>query len=143
MRWATRTGPHVDRMACAWLIRGWVDPAAEFVFVDGPDDVPADATAYDMRGADLSHQGEDCSFETILRRYHLDDPVLHELAELVHEADLADDRFYAPAAPGLDLVTRGLSSVCDDAEALRLGMRLFDGLYEQTRRRLLHGPTGS
>ena len=143
MRWATRTGPHVDRMACAWLIRRRIDPDAEFVFLDDPEQVPDGVTLFDVRGADLSHHGDDCTFETILRRYRLDDPVLHEVAELVHEADLADDRFYAPAAPGLDLLTRGISSVCDDQEALRVGMLLFDGLYEQTRRRLLRGPAAS
>ena len=143
MRWATRTGPHVDRMACAWLIRRRIDPDAEFVFLDDPEHAPDDVTLFDVRGADLSHHGDDCTFETVLRRYRLDDPVLHEIAELVHEADLADDRFYAPAAPGLDLLTRGISSVCDDQEALRVGMLLFDGLYEQTRRRLLGGPAAS
>ena len=141
MRWVTRTGPHVDRMACAWLIQRCLDPQAEFLFVTDPDFLPADATPFDMRGVELSHHGEDCTFETILRRHDLDDPVLHEIAALVHEADLADDRFYAPAALGLDQVTRGLSLVCDDQEALRIGIRLFDGLYEYTRQTLLrHAP---
>ena len=77
MRWATRSGPHVDRTACAWLIRRFVDSAATFVFVDDADEVPADATAFDMRGAELSHRDGGCSFETVLRRYELDDPALH------------------------------------------------------------------
>jgi len=94
------------------------DPDAQFAFVTDPDAVAAGMTPFDMRGAELSHHGQDCTFETILARYQLDDPVLDELAALVHEADLADDRFFAPAAPGLDLVTRGLSLVCDDDEAL-------------------------
>ncbi len=64
MRWATRKHCHVDRAACAWLIRRFLDPEAEFVFVDDPDEVPADATPFDMRGAELSHHGGDCSFET-------------------------------------------------------------------------------
>ena len=68
MRWATRSGPHVDRTACAWLIRRFVDGEAEFVFVDDPDEVPCDATPFDMRGVELSHHDGECSFEAILRR---------------------------------------------------------------------------
>ena len=76
MRWATRSGPHVDRTACAWLIRRFIDADAEFVFVDDPDDVPADATPFDMRGVELGHHDGECSFEAVLRRYELTDPVL-------------------------------------------------------------------
>ena len=65
MRWATRAGCHIDRAASAWLIRRFVDAEAEFVFVDDPDDVPADATPFDMRGARLSHRNGDCTFETL------------------------------------------------------------------------------
>jgi hypothetical protein len=139
VRWATRAGVHVDRAACAWLLHRFVDPAAEFVFVDDPDEVPADATAFDMRGVELSHHGGDCSFETILRRYRLDDPVLWDLARIVHEADLADERYDAPEAPGLDVLLRGLSMVAADQEVLALAERLFDGLYEHRRRALLLG----
>ena len=96
---------------CAWLMRRFVDPDAEFVFVDDPDEVPADATPFDMRGVELSHHGGDCSFETMLRRYGLDDPVLWDVARIVHEADLADERYDAPEAPGLDVMCRGLSMV--------------------------------
>src|SRR2546423_13458980 len=74
MRWATRRHCHVDRAACAWLIRRFLDPDPEFVFVDDPDEVPADATPFDMRGAELSHHGGECSFEAFLRRYELKDP---------------------------------------------------------------------
>ena len=74
MRWATRAGVHIDRAACAWLIRQYVDRDAEFVFVTDPDEVPADATPFDMRGVALSHHHGDCTFETILRRYDLTDP---------------------------------------------------------------------
>jgi hypothetical protein len=139
MRWATRAEVHIDRAACAWLVRRFIDPAAEFVFVADPDEVPADATAFDMRGIELSHHGGDCSFETILRRYELQDPVLWDLARIVHEADLADDRYDAPEAPGLDVVLRGLSMVASDQEVITLAGRLFDGLYEHRRRALLLG----
>ena len=139
MRWATRRHCHIDRAACAWLIRRFLDSEAEFVFVDDPDEVPADATPFDMRGVELSHHGGDCSFETFLRRYELVDPVLWELAKIVHEADLADERYDAPEAPGLDVLLRGLSMVRDDEELLALSAALFDGLYEYRKRALLLG----
>jgi hypothetical protein len=139
MRWATRRHCHVDRAACAWLIRRFVDPDAEFVFVDDPDEVPAGATPFDMRGAELSHHGGDCSFETFLNCYELADPVLWEIAKIVHEADLADDRYDAPEAPGLDVLLRGLSMVRGDDELLALSGPLFDGLYEYRKGALLTG----
>ena len=139
MRWATRSGVHVDRAACAWLLRRFIDPEAEFVFVDDPDEVPGDVIPFDMRGAALSHHGGDCSFETILRKHKLDDPVLWDLARIVHEADLADDRYEAPEAVGLDVICRGLSMVDSDDEILRVTSPLFDGLYEYRRRALLLG----
>ena len=139
MRWATRAGCHVDRAACAWLIRRFIDSEAEFVFVDDPDEVPDGVTAFDIRGADLSHHGGDCSFETMLHRYSLDDPVLWDLARIVHEADLADDRFDAPEAPGLDVLCRGLTMVRGDDDVLAITGPLFDSLYEYRRRALLLG----
>jgi len=139
MRWATRAGVHIDRAACAWLIRRHLDPDAIFVFVDDPAEVPADATPFDMRGVELGHHGGDCSFETILRRYGLEDPVLWKLAELVHEADLDDERFDAPEARGLDVVLRGLSMTLDDPRVLEVSGPLFDGLYEYYRRAMLLG----
>lgn len=139
MRWATRHQPHVDRTACAWLIRRFIDPEATFVFVGDPEEVPADATPFDMRGVELSHHGGDCTFETILRRYQLDDPALWRIAAIVHEADLEDDHYDAPEAPGLDVLIRGLSMVTHDQEALELSAPLYDGLYEYFRRALRLG----
>ncbi|HEX9467887.1 MAG TPA: chromate resistance protein ChrB domain-containing protein [Acidimicrobiia bacterium] len=139
MRWATRAGCHVDRAACAWLIRRFLDSDAVFVFVDDPDEVPPDATAFDMPGAELSHHGGDCTFETMLRRHDLDDPVLWELGKAVHEADLADERFDAPEAAGLDMICRGLSMVLGDDEVVAVTGPLFDGLYEFRRRALMLG----
>lgn len=139
MKWATRRHCHIDRAACAWLIRRFLDPEAEFVFVDDPGEVPADATAFDMRGVELSHHGGDCSFETFLRRYELDDPVLWDVARVVHEADLDDERYYAPEAAGFDVALRGLSMVVDDERLLELTGPLFDGLYEFRRRALTLG----
>jgi hypothetical protein len=116
-----------------------VDPAAEFVFVDDAEEVGADATPFDMRGVELSHHEGDCTFETMLRRFDLDDPVLWDVARIVHEADLADDRFDAPEAAGLDVICRGLSMVIGDVEVLAVTGSVFDGLYEHRRRALLLG----
>lgn len=139
MRWATRPGCHVDRAACAWLLRRFVDPEAEFVFVADPDDVPDGATPFDMRGVALSHRRGDCSFETMLHHFALDDPVLWDLARIVHEADLADERYEAPEAAGVDAICRGLSWVADDETVLAVTATVFDGLYEYRRRALLLG----
>ncbi|MHB8186583.1 MAG: chromate resistance protein ChrB domain-containing protein [Dermatophilaceae bacterium] len=141
MRWATRAGVHVDRAACAWLIRRFVDPDAVFVFVDDPGDVPVDATPFDMRGVPLSHHHGRCSFETALLHFELTaDPALEEIGHIVHEADIGDERFDAPVAAGLDILIRGLSltSTNDDA-TLTVTDRLFDGLYEHIRQHLLSG----
>jgi len=137
--WATRAGCHVDRAGCAWLIRRFIDPDAQFVFVDDPDDVPADATPFDMVGVDLSHHGDDCTFETILCRYNLDDPALWDVARIVHEADIADDCYDAPEAAGLDVICRGLSMVREDPELLDVAGAIFDGLCEYRHRALLLG----
>ncbi|HEX6699249.1 MAG TPA: chromate resistance protein ChrB domain-containing protein [Gaiellaceae bacterium] len=137
MRWATRRRCHVDRAACAWLVKRFVDADASFVFVDGLDDVPAGVTPFDIRGAELSHHDGDCSFETFLKRYELDDEALWAIARIVHEADLDDERYHAPEARGLDAIVRGLALVArDDGRLLELTAPVFDGLYEH-----LHDPT--
>jgi hypothetical protein len=141
MKWATRAGVHVDRAACAWLIRRFIDPDAEFVFVPTASEVPADATPFDMRGAALGHHQGRCSFETALITFDLTaDPALEEIGRIVHEADLADDRYDAPTAVGLDVLIRGLTfTSSSDDQTLAVTGRLFDGLYEHTRRRLMTG----
>lgn len=130
MNWATRANIHIDRAACAWLIRRDLDPDARFIFVADPAEIPADATAFDLRGAELSHHNGDCSFETILRRYQLTDPVLWRIAEIIHEADLDDERYDA---------LRGMSMICTDQETLAHTGPIFDGLYEYYRRAMLLG----
>jgi hypothetical protein len=130
----------VDRAACAWLIRNHIDRDSVFVFVDDPDEVPDDATAFDMRGVELGHHGDKCSFETILEHFDLDDPVLWDVGRIVHEADLGDERFDAPEAVGLDVICRGLSMIHDNDEALlAITAAIFDALYGHRRRALLLG----
>jgi hypothetical protein len=141
MKWATRRHIHVDRAACAWLIRRFIDAEAEFVFVVDPADVPSDATSFDIRGARLGHHEGRCSFESMIVEFDLAaDPALEAVAQIVHEADLADDRFDAPIAPGLDVLIRGLTMTSESDEAtLTTTHRLFDGLYAYERQRLLIG----
>jgi hypothetical protein len=134
MIWATRRNCHVDRCACAWLIGRFIDSQAEFVFVDDPGEVPPEARAFDMRGAELSHHDGDCSFETIVKRFELHDPALTPIAALVHEADLADERYDVPEAPGLDLAIRALGANRPDHELLGITDSLFDALYERYAR---------
>jgi len=141
MKWATRPGVHVDRAACAWLIRRFVDTAAEFVFAADLAAVPAGATPFDMRGAVLGHHQGRCSFEIALELFGLEsDPALEEIGQIVHEADLADERYDAPSAAGLDVLIRGLILTSgSDHDTLAITDRLFDGLYEHTRRQLMTG----
>ena len=141
MKWATRPGVHVDRAACAWLIRRFIDPDAEFVFPADPTAIPPGTTPFDMRGAALGHHEGRCSFETALTAFGLDaDPALEEIGRIVHEADLADDHYDAPAAVGLDVLIRGLTLTSEsDRDTLAVTDRLFDGLYEHTRRQLMTG----
>jgi hypothetical protein len=143
MKWATRANVHVDRAACAWLIRRFIDPGAEFVFLDNLAEVPPGATPFDMRGAALGHHQGQCSFETALASFDLTaDPALEEIGRIVHEADLADDRYDAPAAAGLDILIRGLTLTSgSDHDTLAVTDQLFDGLYEHTRRQLMTGRT--
>ena len=144
MRFVTRSKVHVDRIATAWAIRRFIDPGATFLFVDRNADVSGlDAIPFDMRGAALGHHRDRCSFETALASFDLiADPALEEIGRIVHEADLADDRYDAPSAAGLDILIRGLAltSQSDDA-TLAITYRLFDGLYEHTRRQLITGRT--
>jgi hypothetical protein len=137
MRWATRSGIHVDRAASAWLISTFIDPSAEFVYVDDPEDVPADATAFDMMGCELTHRREDVTFETILRTYELADPVLWRIAEIVHQADVEDDRFHAPEAAGLDTIIRALGLDHSDEQVRHLTATILTSMEKYLRRETL------
>ena len=128
-RWVTRPRPHVDRLGSAWVIRRFIDPEADFVFAASKD-FPPDAVPFDAAGVEFGHQGEDCTFETLLRRFGLQDHRLAQLAEIVYEIDLRDQKFPRDEARGIDLAIRGLlATFKDDQEVLAHGMTLFDGLY--------------
>ena len=137
MGWATRAGIHVDRAASAWLIHTYIDEHAEFLYVEDLDDVPEDATPFDMAGCDLSHHGEDVTFETILRRYDLVDPVLWRIAEIVHQADVEDDRFDAAEAAGLDTIIRALGIDHTDEEVRTTTSTILTSLEHYLRRETL------
>jgi hypothetical protein len=134
-RWVTRPRPHIDRIASAWLIKRFIDTEAEFVFAP-PAEFPKDAIPFDAPGVELSHQGEDCTFETLVKRARLRDRRLVRLAEVVHEADLRDGKYPHEEARGIDVAVRALLAASpDDHQVLAQGMALFEGLYANTSRR--------
>ena len=118
---------------CGVQGRTYIDPDAEFAYVEDPDDVPADATAFDMVGCDLTHHGAGVTFETILRRYDLDDPILWQIAEIVHQADVEDDRFDAPEAAGFDVIIRALGHDHSDEEVRAITATLLTSLEQHLR----------
>ncbi len=138
-RWVTRPRPHIDRIASAWLIKRFIDPGATFIFAP-PAEFPQDAVAFDAPGVELTHQGEDCTFETLIKRARLRDRRLSRLAELVHEADLRDGKYPHDEARGIDLAIRALlAASADDHQVLAQGVALFEGLYATTSRKAAGG----
>jgi hypothetical protein len=127
--YATRKNVHVDRCASAWLIRNFIDSDAEFVFVD-EGKVPEGVTPFDMTGVAWGHQGEKCTFEVLLELHHLTDPVLKQIGEIIHGADIAADFDTTLESPGIDLAFRGIRLVsASDLEAIARGGILMDALY--------------
>jgi hypothetical protein len=129
--WVTREGIFVDRIASAWLIRRFIDPEARFKFVAPKGYRPQHGELrFDMFEAEYTHEGDRCTFETLLRRFGLDDPALSEIAEVVHEIDLHDDKFDRQDARGIERVLAGIVAAhADDATRLERGAALFDDLY--------------
>jgi hypothetical protein len=133
-RWATRPRPHVDRLACAWLIRRFIDPAAEIVYTatPAPDDV-----AFDTDGGTFTHTGSLCTFETMLVAFGLDAPALQTMAEIIHVIDLNDGQYSHPEVSGIAAVLEGwLHLDADDTEREGWGRALFEGLYQAIVHRL-------
>lgn len=133
MKWVTWEHVGVDRMACAWLIRRFIDPAAEFAFVPaGSQPLPEGVEPFDIPGVRLSHHHGHCTFHTMLRAFDLHDPLLERIARIVDEADVVQEVAVEPAAPGLDLICRGIRLVSEsDHEAIERGALLYDALYAQ------------
>lgn len=137
MKWVTRARPKVDRVACPWLIKRFVDPQAEFLYVP-PQEVAAvaareGATPFDVEGAELGHRGAECSFDAIIKKYQLTDPALLRLAPIVRGAD-TDDKDLTPESRGLEAIAEGFRLVFqDDHELLANEMAVYDALYAYCR----------
>lgn len=133
MKWVTWENVGVDRMGSAWLIRRFIDPEAEFLFVPiGVKPLPTEVEPFDIPGVRLSHRRGHCTFHTILREYGLKDVALERIASIVDEADVAQEAFVELTSPGLDLICRGIRLVsADDYSALERGAIIYDALYAQ------------
>ncbi len=133
MKWITRERPKIDRIACPWLIKNFVDTNAEFIYVP-KDQVFAkaeelNAIPYDIPGAEYSHEGDLCTFDYIIKKHQLIDPAIDQLAVIVRGAD-TDSFDLAPQSAGLWAISAGLSyNIKDDHEQLALGMKMYDALY--------------
>jgi len=133
MKWITRERPKIDRIACPWLIKNFVDGEAEFIYVPKEQvfEKAKELTAipYDIPGAEYSHYNDECTFDFILKKHHLTDPALLQLADIIRGADT--DKFYlTPQSAGLWAVSAGLSyNFKNDFEMLEVGMKLYDALY--------------
>jgi hypothetical protein len=133
MKWITRERPKIDRIACPWLIKNFVDRDAEFIYVP-KEQVFAkaeelNAIPYDIPGAAYAHEGDFCTFDYIIKKHKLSDPALNQLAVIVRGAD-TDSFELAPQAAGLWAISAGLSyNIKDDHEQLAIGMKIYDALY--------------
>lgn len=134
MKWNTRERVKVDRVACPWLIRRFIDPDAEFLFV--PADVVMEraraeaAIPYDVPGVELGHHDGKCSFEAFLARYRLDDPALVLLGQIVHGADVTTDLYGRPEAAGLQAIAEGFRHLdLADREIVARAAVVYDALY--------------
>lgn len=132
-RWVTRERPKIDRVACPWLIRRFIDPQAEILFVPTPEVFATaereGAVAFDIPGAPLTHEGEGCSFDAFLRQFQLDDPGLAVLAPIVRGAD-TDRHDLAPEAAGLHALSLGMTMLFqNDVALLEQGLTVYDAFY--------------
>lgn len=138
MKWITRSRVHVDRVACPWLIRRFVDSTAEFLFAPRSEvsriASETGAIPFDVAGVELGHHDGKCSFEAILAKYQLTDPALQRLARIVHAADVASDLHTDEVAPGLEAIATGFGLVFpDDADNLAVQFHVYDALYAWCR----------
>jgi hypothetical protein len=131
--WVTRPRPGVDRVTSAWLIRKFIDPKAKFAFAP-EDKKPPKAVPFDMYEGGFGHRGEDCTFETLLKVFHIRDKKIPVMAEIVHDADLFDEKFGRKEGFGIDEVMKGWAQLgLSDEELLKRGMQLAEGLYKSLR----------
>ena len=135
MKWVTWENIGVDRMACAWLIRRWIDPKAEFLFIPMGETSGSEAgEPFDIPGARLSHRGGHSTFHTMLKEYQLDDPILQRIANIVDEADVTQDVSLEPIADGLDFICRGMRLISEnDQIAVERGQLIYEAVYAQLK----------
>ena len=135
--WVTRKGIHVDRMGSAWLIRRFIDKDARFKFVSGKGYRPEpQELRFDMFEAEFTHEGDRCTFEVLLQRFGLTDPALKQIAEIVHDIDLKDEKFGREDALGLDRLIAGIAMAHpEDEKRLAEGVAVFNSLYEYFKRK--------
>jgi hypothetical protein len=145
MKWVTRKNANVDRIACPWLIRRFIDKDAEFLFVPA-EEVSAvaereGAIPYDVKGVELGHVDGRCSFESIMVKYQLTDPALRRLAQIVHGADVSMDVNITPQSAGLEAIARGfaLAHGDKDHEKIRLETPIYDALYAWCQAQVTRG----
>ena len=133
--WVTRTGVHIDRVACAWLIRRVIDPEAQFQFVSRRTYQPQPTDLhFDMFDAEFTHDGNRCTFEVLLEQTGLTEPALRAIAEIVHDIDFKDEYFQRPEAPGIDRLIAGIAMAHkSDEDRLARGAAVFDDLYAYFR----------
>jgi len=132
--WLTRPRPEIDRVGSAWLIRKFIDPKARFIF-DGDLARHPDAIPYDMFEAELSHHGDDCTFETLVKRFKITDKAVLKIARMVHDADLEDGKFQATECVGIDRVLKGWAKHgLSDEELLKRGGECFEALYQHLKK---------
>lgn len=141
MRWVTRHYVHVDRTACPWLIKRFVDPDAEFIFVpvEKIEEIvkKEKAIPYDAPNVELTHQGERCSFDAIIEKYKISNPAVLELAKIVRAAD-TDKMETVPEAAGLEAIMTGIGMVSkDDHEAIEKARPVYEALYTNSRLKLI------
>jgi hypothetical protein len=142
MKWITREHVKVDRVACPWLIRKFVDPAAEFFFVPSASVLSEaerhPAIPFDVEGVELGHHEGKCSFEAIVEKYEIADPAVHLLAKIVHGADVSRDLYHQAEAPGLKAVAEGFRALGlkNDHEILEREFIVYDALYAYCRSRI-------
>jgi hypothetical protein len=132
--WLTRPRPGIDRAGSAWLIRRFIDAKAKFIF--GMDPAKhAKAVPFDMADVELSHHGEDCTFETLVKRFGIADKAVLKMAEMVHDADLEDEKFQRTECIGINAVLSGWAlTAISDRELLDKGIECFEGLYQSLRK---------
>ncbi len=135
--WITRKGVHVDRIACSWLIRRFIDPDAVIRFAPGKDYAPkAGELRFDMFEGEFTHEGDRCSFEVLLARAGIADPALQEIAEIVHDIDLKDGKFGREEATGIAHLIAGIAMANpDDERRVAQGCPVFDNLYQYFRKK--------